>query len=151
MSYPEDLRRHAHLPQGRELWLTSLYGLMVLGMGNGCLVYAELWIPSGLPTIMITLSPFWMVGTESLLPGGERLRVSTIVGVLIGGHCLALPVCQPGCGGGEAVRGQPFRSSTFAPSAPPTIGTSVKTRKSRTSAETSTTPIPAGLSITASI
>ena len=74
----------ARLPRGRELWLTSFYGLMVLGMGNGCLVYAEMWIPSGLAAIMLTVSPFWMVGIEALLPGGERLKATTIAGMLIG-------------------------------------------------------------------
>jgi drug/metabolite transporter (DMT)-like permease len=74
----------ARLPRGRELWLTSLYGLMVLGLGNITLSYAELWVSSGLAAVMIAVSPFWMVGIEALLPGGERLRAVTIAGMLVG-------------------------------------------------------------------
>jgi drug/metabolite transporter (DMT)-like permease len=74
----------AHLPRGRELWVTSFYGLMILGVGNGCLTYTELWIPSGLAAVILTTSPFWMVGIESLLPRGERLHPSTLIGMLIG-------------------------------------------------------------------
>ena len=52
--------------------------------GNGCLAFAEEAIPSGLAAMFITTSPFWMVGVEALLPGGERLHGPTIVGMMIG-------------------------------------------------------------------
>ena len=72
------------IPRGRELWLTALYGLIILGGGNGCLVYAEQWIPSGTAALFITTSPFWMVGLEAALPGGARLHLPTMAGILIG-------------------------------------------------------------------
>ena len=56
----------------------------MLGVGNGCLVFAEVLIPSGLAGLIITISPFWMVGIEALLPGGERLHGPTIAGMLVG-------------------------------------------------------------------
>ena len=74
----------AHLPRGRELWMTALYGLILIGGGNGALVYAEQWIPSGLAALFITTGPFWMVGIEHLLPGGERLHVPTLAGIAVG-------------------------------------------------------------------
>ena len=74
----------APLPKGRELLLTALFGVMILGIGNGCLAFAELWIPSSLAAMFITTSPFWMVGMEALLPGGDRLRGRTIAGMLVG-------------------------------------------------------------------
>lgn len=73
-----------HLPRGRELWRTSLNGLLVLGIGNGCLTFSELWIPSGLAALFITVSPFWMVGIETALPGGERLHAPTVAGMVVG-------------------------------------------------------------------
>ena len=76
--------RGAHLPRGRELWLTALYGLMILGVGNGCLTYAEVWIPSGLAALFLTTSPFWMVGLEALLPGGERIHPPVALGLVVG-------------------------------------------------------------------
>jgi drug/metabolite transporter (DMT)-like permease len=74
----------AHLPRGRELWMTALYGILAIGGGNGALVFAEQWIPSGLAALFITTGPFWMVGIEHMLPGGERLHVPTLAGIAIG-------------------------------------------------------------------
>lgn len=74
----------AHIPSGRELWFTALFGVMISGIGTGCLVYAEQWVPSGLASVFITLSPFWMVGVEALIPGGVRLHGPTIAGMVVG-------------------------------------------------------------------
>ena len=74
----------AHLPSGRELIYTALFGTLILGIGNGCLAFAEEWIPSGLAAVFITTSPFWMVGFEAAFRGGERLHAPAIGGMLIG-------------------------------------------------------------------
>lgn len=74
----------AHLPRGRELWQTALYGVIALGFGNGCLAFAEQWIPSGLAALFVTTSPFWLVGIEAALPGGDRMHPPTIAGMLVG-------------------------------------------------------------------
>ena len=76
--------RKAHLPAGRELFFTALFGVIILGIGNGCLAFAELLIPSGLAAMFITTSPFWMVGIEALVPGGERLHLPSVLGMLVG-------------------------------------------------------------------
>lgn len=76
--------RGSSFPKGRELWLTALFGVVTLGVGNGCLAYAEEWIPSGLAALFITTSPFWMVCVESLVPGGDRLHGPTVAGMLVG-------------------------------------------------------------------
>lgn len=74
----------AHLPTGRELAHTALYGVMIIGAGTGSLVFAEQWVPSGLAAVFITLSPFWMIGIDALIPGGERLHGPTILAMLVG-------------------------------------------------------------------
>jgi drug/metabolite transporter (DMT)-like permease len=74
----------AHLPKGRELWYTALFGVVTIGSGTGCLAYAELWIPSGLAALFVTTSPFWMIGIDALIPGGDRLHGPTILGMLVG-------------------------------------------------------------------
>jgi drug/metabolite transporter (DMT)-like permease len=74
----------ATLPRGRDLRTAWISGVLILGIGNGALVFAELRIPSGLAGLFITISPFWMVGLEALLPGGVRLHWPTIFGMLIG-------------------------------------------------------------------
>src|SRR5580704_10855030 len=63
---------------------TALYGVIIIGIGNGCLAFAEVWIPSGLAALFITTSPFWMVGMEALIPGGDRLHAPTLLGMLVG-------------------------------------------------------------------
>jgi drug/metabolite transporter (DMT)-like permease len=73
-----------HLPRGRELWQTALFGMFALGIGTGTLSWAELTIPSGLAALFCTTSPFWMVGIEALMPGGEPLHAPTIFGMLVG-------------------------------------------------------------------
>ena len=84
----------AHLPRGRDLWMTAAYGLMIIGMGNGTLAVAEQWIPSGLASLFVTTSPFWFVGIDALLPGGERLHAPTVRGLLLG-FCGVLLLIAP--------------------------------------------------------
>ena len=74
----------AHIPSGRELLLTALFGVIIIGLGTGCLVFAEQLIPSGLAALFVTTSPFWLIGVEALVPGGDRLHGPTIVGMLVG-------------------------------------------------------------------
>lgn len=74
----------AHLPRGRELWLSIVNGMLILGVGNCALVYAELWIPSGLAALIISISPFWMVGIDRFILGGTRLGRMTAIGMLVG-------------------------------------------------------------------
>jgi drug/metabolite transporter (DMT)-like permease len=78
------LMRGSPLPRGRELAVAAFSGLLVLGLGNGGLVFAEVIIPSGIAGLIVTMSPFWMVGAEALLPGGERLHAPTIAGMAVG-------------------------------------------------------------------
>ena len=84
------LARGMYLPRGRELAAACFSGLLVLGIGNGALVFSEVLIPSGIAGLIITMSPFWMVGAEALLPGGERLHVPTVAAMAVGlaGSCL---------------------------------------------------------------
>jgi drug/metabolite transporter (DMT)-like permease len=73
-----------HIPRGREFWLTAGFGVVTLGIGNGCLAFAEQWVPSGLAALFVTTSPFWLVGTEALAPRGEPLHAPTVRGMLVG-------------------------------------------------------------------
>jgi drug/metabolite transporter (DMT)-like permease len=74
----------ARMPSRREFAFTSLYGVITLGLGIGTLFFAIQWIPSGLAAMLTTTSPFWMVGVEALLPGGDRPSLPTVGGMLIG-------------------------------------------------------------------
>jgi drug/metabolite transporter (DMT)-like permease len=76
--------RGYRFPEKSELRRTALLGILILGIGNGSLGYAELIIPSGLASLFITISPFYLVGIEALLPGGAKLHGPTVAGMLVG-------------------------------------------------------------------
>lgn len=78
------LIQHARLPNGRE-WLDQLVvGLMLLGIGNGMVVFAEQWVPSGPAALLVATSPFWVVGLERIIPSGERASLRAMIGLLLG-------------------------------------------------------------------
>ncbi|MBM3761477.1 MAG: EamA family transporter [Acidobacteria bacterium] len=72
------------MPKGPALWWPVLTGLITLGCGNYCLSLAETYIPSGLAALFITIGPFWMVGTEMAVPGGDRINPRAFLGMLVG-------------------------------------------------------------------
>ena len=96
------LARGLHVPRGRELRSVCFSGILTLGIGNTALVFAETLIPSGIAGLIITISPFWMVGVEALLPGGERLHAPTIGGMAVG-LLGALLLFTPEAGAGHAI------------------------------------------------
>jgi drug/metabolite transporter (DMT)-like permease len=74
----------AHIPRGRNLWLTSALGIVTIGMGTGTLVVVEQWMPTGLAALFISMQPFWMVTVDWVLPRGHRPQAKTLRGLLIG-------------------------------------------------------------------
>jgi drug/metabolite transporter (DMT)-like permease len=62
----------------------ALLGFLMLGLGNGGVVVAEQWVPSGLAAVIVASNPFWMAAVEAALPDGERLRAKIIIGLIIG-------------------------------------------------------------------
>jgi drug/metabolite transporter (DMT)-like permease len=75
--------RGVHMPP-RESWGTlTVLGFLLLVLGNGGVVWAEQWVPSGLTAVIVASSPFWMVGVERAV-GGERLTARTLAGLSIG-------------------------------------------------------------------
>jgi drug/metabolite transporter (DMT)-like permease len=72
------------LPQPSRWPAIALLGFLLLGLGNGGVVVAELWVPSGLTAVLVATSPFWMAFVEAFLRDGERLRPTTIAGLIVG-------------------------------------------------------------------
>ncbi len=72
------------LPARSELKHIALIGILLLGVANGLVVFAEQWIPSGLTALLITTLPFWIVGIESFLPKGAKFNYKILIGLLIG-------------------------------------------------------------------
>ena len=82
--------RGTSLPKANEMVHLAVVGLALIGFGNGLVVFAEQWIPSGLAALLITTVPFFMVGMESLLPKGPKLNATILTGLIMGlaGVCL---------------------------------------------------------------
>jgi len=78
------LSRGDRLPPPSRWGSIALLGFLLLGLGNGGVVFAEQWVPSGLAAVLVATSPFWMSGVEASLSDGERLTKHTVTGLLIG-------------------------------------------------------------------
>jgi drug/metabolite transporter (DMT)-like permease len=76
--------RGATLPGPRAWPALTILGVLLLGFGNGAVVWAELTVPSGLTAVLVATVPFWMVGIERLTHGGERVGPRSLVGLAIG-------------------------------------------------------------------
>ena len=76
--------RGERLP-ARSAWPSlSIIGLLLIGFGNGAVVWAEQTVVSGLTAVLVAMAPFWMVGIEAVTPGGDPLTPRRIVGLIVG-------------------------------------------------------------------
>jgi drug/metabolite transporter (DMT)-like permease len=71
-------------PKKVEWRSAAIIGLLLLLGGNGCLVWAEQRIPSGIASLFIATAPLWMVLIDAIRPGGTRANWLTWLGVLVG-------------------------------------------------------------------
>src|SRR3989441_8056406 len=72
------------LPGVRALPALTILGVLMLGLGNGGVVWAEQTVPSGLTAVLVATSPFWMTGIDAMLPHGERLTLGRTIGLVVG-------------------------------------------------------------------
>lgn len=78
------LSRKYKLPNKNDIFHLGISGLLLLGGGNGLVVFAEQSVPSGLTALLITTVPFWVVGIEAILPQGKKINFTIIAGLLLG-------------------------------------------------------------------
>lgn len=76
--------RKIKLPDKKDLLPLSVMGLLMLGLGNGLVVFAEQWIPSGLTALLITTTPFMMIAIESFSSEGKKFNGTIMFGLLLG-------------------------------------------------------------------
>jgi drug/metabolite transporter (DMT)-like permease len=69
----------------RNAWTSqAVLGILLIGFGNGGVVWAEQSVPSGLTAVLVSSTPFWMIGIEQLMPDGERITLRHVVGLIVG-------------------------------------------------------------------
>lgn len=102
--------RGEKLPSRRTWPALSVLGILLLGFGNGGVVWAEQTVPSGLTAVLVAVVPFWMAGIEALRRDGEALTLRRLVGFLVGFCGIVLLVWPELQGGG----GRGFLSGVVA-------------------------------------
>jgi drug/metabolite transporter (DMT)-like permease len=94
------------LPPRRSWPSLALLGVLLLGFGNGAVVWAEQTVPSGLTAVLVAMCPFWMVGLEACMHDGERLTARRVAGLFVGfAGIVALVWPEVRVGGGRQVLG----------------------------------------------
>jgi drug/metabolite transporter (DMT)-like permease len=76
--------RGERLPPLRSWGGIFLLGFLLLGLGNGGVVWAEQFVTSGLAAVIVASGPFWTTSVESMMPAGERLTLKGVLGLAIG-------------------------------------------------------------------
>ena len=78
------MSRGERLP-GIRAWPTlAVLGALMVGFGNGGVVWAEQTVASGLTAVLVAMSPFWMVGFDALTPPRVPLTARRALGLVVG-------------------------------------------------------------------
>lgn len=85
-------QRNARLPIGREWLNLGVVGLLLLGVGNGAVVWAEQWVPSGMAALLVATSPFWAAALGRFEGNAERVGLRGLLGMAVGFGGLAMLV-----------------------------------------------------------
>lgn len=76
--------RGAAWPTAQQWRINTIIGTFLLLGGNGAVVWAEQYVPSGLTALLIGVSPLFIVLTEWAWPGGTRPGAITSGALLLG-------------------------------------------------------------------
>ena len=78
----------------------TISGSLLLVGGNGAVVVAEQWVPSGLVALLVATVPLWMVVLDATFVSHLRPSVSETSGLIVGFLGVGLLAGSPGVGGG---------------------------------------------------
>ena len=71
-------------PSGRQLVDYALIGVLLLGFGNGLVMWSEQQIPSGIAALLVATVPLFMTLLDGLRRGGQPWTVRAWAGTLLG-------------------------------------------------------------------
>ena len=78
--------RYRGAPKPTKLyWRNAIIagGFLLLG-GNGAVVWAEQYVPSGLTALLVSILPFWLVIIEWARPPRQRPKAAVLFGLVLG-------------------------------------------------------------------
>lgn len=73
----------------------AIVGVLLLGVGNGSVNWAEQKVPSGLTALLIAITPLWFALLDWLRPRGARPSFQTMLGIVVGFGGVAMLVGGP--------------------------------------------------------
>lgn len=76
--------RGAPKPTAHDWRTAAVTGVLMLGLGNGAVVWSELTVPSGVVALIVSMVPIWIVLLDWLRPRGVRPRTPVFVGLGLG-------------------------------------------------------------------
>jgi drug/metabolite transporter (DMT)-like permease len=76
--------RGATRPSRLEWRNCAIIGACLLVGGNGAVVWAEKFVPSGMAALLLAVLPFWIVLIEWLRPNGKRPGAGVVTGLIVG-------------------------------------------------------------------
>ncbi|HEY6844478.1 MAG TPA: EamA family transporter [Thermoanaerobaculia bacterium] len=93
------LLRREPIPRDRRTLVELIFvGLLMVGIGNFTVVWAEQWVPSGDAALLVATAPFWLVLMERMRAEGERIDGRRALGMVLGFIGVALLVTPGGAG-----------------------------------------------------
>jgi drug/metabolite transporter (DMT)-like permease len=78
-------------------------GFLLLG-GNGAVVWAEQYVPSGLTALLVSILPFWLVIIEWVRAPRQRPKAAVLIGLILGFIGIIVLVGRGNVGGDGDVR-----------------------------------------------
>jgi drug/metabolite transporter (DMT)-like permease len=84
--------RGEKIPPPSHWFAMTVLGILLIGFGNGCVVWAEQTLPSGLTAVLVAAVPFWMVGVERLMTASDPLTLRRVIGLVVGFGAIVLLV-----------------------------------------------------------
>lgn len=76
--------RGAKSPDRYDWRSAAITGVLMLGVGNGAVMWAELTVPTGIVALIVSTTPIWIVVFDWLRPRGVRPRLPVIIGLALG-------------------------------------------------------------------
>ena len=62
----------------------AVTGILTICVGNGGVIWAEQWVPSGVAAVTVATIPFWMIALEALAHDGDPLTTRLVFGLGVG-------------------------------------------------------------------
>jgi drug/metabolite transporter (DMT)-like permease len=71
-------------PSRKELGTLAIIGILMLGIGNTSVIWAEQYIPSGFAALLVASIPLYAALIEVILPHNEGLATQGWIGIFVG-------------------------------------------------------------------